>query len=167
MHDPNESRFIGDKESSIHFDMNRVADIDGMDDRSSTSSKNKAFHGANKSSRMSQSNVSARSGGGTSAAPKKKKKVTTDTASKKGGNVSDTTSIKSGKSKTGKKKKKAAGNKDGDKSFDSDTSRTLIIAAPVEEPKVEEPVIPERPKREFKESDKVRLMNQGVDMLRE
>ena len=38
---------------------------------------------------------------------------------------------------------------------------------PVEEVKVEEPVEPERPKREFKESEKVRLMNQGVDMLRE
>lgn len=164
LQDPNQSCFggIGDKESSIHFDMTKN-EMDPMDDRSSTSSVSRlnklgSKKGANISSRLSQSGVSDTSGKGT-----KKKKTTT--TSKAGGNISDTTSVKSGKSTKSKvskaggmKKKKKAGNDLEEKSVASDTSRG-VIPPPVEEPKVEEPVIPERPKREFKESEKVRLMN--------
>jgi hypothetical protein len=108
------SKYIGDKESSIHFDLNRA---EMEDDRSSTSSK--VFPGGDKakaSSRLSQSGVSARSGTTT----KKKKAAGADGKSTKGGGtVSDTTSIKSGKSKTGgtkKKKKAASGSKKDDES---------------------------------------------------
>lgn len=48
-HDPNVSKYFGDKESSIHFDMTRGGGGDMDDDRSSTSSmKSKAFHGGAK-----------------------------------------------------------------------------------------------------------------------
>jgi hypothetical protein len=79
-------------------------------------------------------------------------------------------SVKSSVSK-GTKKKKKASNKAGHdgESNDSDTSRTQTIAPPqvVEEQKIEEPVIPERPRKQFIQPEKITMMEQGVDLLRQ
>lgn len=87
------------------------------------------------------------------------------TKSKKGGvpAISETMSIKSGTtSKGGTKKKKKTAHKGGDDKSDggSDTARTQVVAPPVvEEMKVEEPVIPERPKKTFIQPEKITLMD--------
>lgn len=151
-----------DKESSINFDMTRNdLGMDPFDDGQSSCSMNPAPIGKKKkhddgqeSSRLSQSSARKSASG-----VKKKKKAPKE--------ISDTASVKSTKSKTGggTKKKKKSSKKDGDSSFDGDVSR--ISGGALEESKVEVPVVVERPKREFKPTEKVTLMDQGVDMLRQ
>ena len=78
--------------------------------------------------------------------------------------IGDGTSVKSKSTKKKKKDKKGSG-KD-DYSFDGDTSRTIGGPIVIDEPKPEEPKEPERIRREFKEKEKITLMDQGVDLLR-
>ena len=151
-----EPNFFGDKESSIHMDGTRN-EMDGfLNDMSESSISMNPFpiipHSSNgPKSKMSMSQTSSARKG---------------TKGKKGGPASVAEgSIKS--SAKGTKKKKKSSQKD-DKS-DGDTSRTLVLPSPVEvqeEIKVEEPVIPERPRKQFIQPEKITLMDEGVDLLR-
>lgn len=181
-----------DKESSIHFDLGVKDQMDALDDGNSSTisfsqlglpkKKKKvttATGNAQDSARSKGSNMSKKTGKPKDSARKDgidssrlsqtsgTSKKSTVAKKKKVKEISDTTSVKSTKSKSGgTKKKKKSSMKDD--SFDGDTSRSRIATPMADnEMKVEEPVVPEKPKREFKPTEKVRLMDQGIDMLRE
>lgn len=184
------SQYFGaanDRESSIHnLDLTKIDMDNGMggnqpgDGTESQYSVNQLNFGAPSQAQKNSSRHSQSSARKSTTTTKTKKKAPTGAANTSktsktgkslgggGGNISDTASVKSGKSKAGgggtkKKKKKAGGSKDS--SIDGDTSRSIIMTN-ADDLKPEEPVILEKPKREFKESEKVKLMEKGVDMLR-
>lgn len=151
---------IGDKESSIHGGGEHRNDFLGEMSESSLSMLGPMPHVPHTSGPKSKMSASQKS----SAKGKKKKSTTSHSNMDKleTGSVSSKTS-KLSKATGGLKKKKKKDGKDdkSDAGDGSDTARSKVIAEapPVEEVKVEEPVIPERPRKQFIQPEKITLMD--------
>jgi len=136
----------GDKESSIHMDGGRN-ELEAFEMSESSAALMHAIPNIPRTSKgpkskLSQSQSSAKTKNGTVKAKKSSVPANSETMSIKSGTTS--------KGGTKKKKKTAHKGVDDKSSAGSDTARTQIVAPPViEEVKIEEPVIPERPKKTF------------------